>query len=349
MVAVLKRDLYTPKTVLDKSESRDCMNDKRIIKISKGKGLKHPLRFLPLFFLTLWALSISAIPSPAMSEQIVIDSDDQFQFAHQTLEKGEYQRAVVEFERFIHFFPENEKVPQARYYIGLAYLKGKRYEEARKVLDDVVETYPGRLIAGKALLLVGESYYEQGISEEAGTYFKRVIQEYPLPQLKSLATYRLGWSQMQANRWLEASETFKQVEQGSPLYPSALDLTEISLKGEQLSYKSPTTAGIMAIFPGLGHVYTKRYKDGMVALLLNGLTIWAAVEAFDQDLDVLGGLLTALEVGWYSGNIYSAVNSAHKYNRKVRDDFRRNLSARFNFEISSTKEVPLSLSLKIEF
>jgi TolA-binding protein len=316
---------------------------------SKGKGLKHRLRFLPLFFLKLWAVSLWAIPNPAMSEQIVIDSNDQFQFALQTLEKGAYQRAVVEFERFIHFFPEDKKVPEARYDIGLAYLKGKQYEQARKVLNGVYETYPGKLVAGKALLLIGESYYEQGISDEAEIYFKRVIQEYPLPQLKSLAYYRLGWSQMQADRWLEASETFKKVEQGSPLYPSALDLTEMSLNGEQLSYKSPTTAGILAILPGLGHVYTRRYKDGMLALLLNGLTIWAAVEAFDEDLDVLGGLLVALEVGWYSGNIYSAVNSAHKYNRKVRDDFRRNLTDRFNVEISSTKDVPIGLSFKIEF
>ena len=306
-------------------------------------------RSLSLFLFTLWALSLWAFPTPALSEQIVIDSNDQYQFALQTLEKGENQRAVVEFERFIHFFPKSEKVPQARYYIGMAYVKGKQYEKARKVLNEVYESYPGKLIAGKALLLVGESYYEQGIWEEAGTYFKRVIQEYPLPQLENLAYYRLGWSQMQANRWLEASETFKQVEQGSPLYPSALDLTEMSLKGEQLSYKSPTTAGIMSIVPGLGHVYTKRYKDGMVAFLLNGLTIWAAVEAFDEDLDVLGGLLVALEVGWYSGSIYSAVNSAHKYNRKVRNDYRQSLPDRFNIEISSTKDVPIGVSFKIEF
>ena len=325
------------------------MNDNMIFERLKGNGPEHRLRFLPFFFLILWAVSIGAVPSPAMSEQIVIDSNEQFQFARQTLEKGEYQRAVVEFERFIHFFPEDEKVPQAHYNIGLAYLKGKRYEEARKVLNEVYETYPGKLIAGKALLLIGESYYEQGISDEAEMYFRRVIQEYPLPQLESLAYYRLGWSQMQANRWLEASETFKKVEQGSPLYPSAFDLTEMSLKGEQLSYKSPTAAGILAILPGLGHAYTRRYKDGMVALLLNGLTVWAAVEAFDEDLDVLGGLLVALEVGWYSGNIYSAVNSAHKYNRKVRDDFRRNLTDRFNVEFSSTKDVPIGLSFKIEF
>lgn len=326
------------------------MNNKTSIERSKGKGLNHGLRFLSLFIFIIWATPIPwANSANGPDNQIVIESDDQFQFAFQTLELGEYQRAVVEFERFIHFFPESEKVPRARYLIGTAYLKGKQYEAARKVLDELYETYAHKLLGGKALLLLGESYYAQGIFEEAGFYFKRVLQEFPLPELENPANYRLGWSKMQSNQWLEASETFKLIEKKSPLYPSALDLAEESLKGNQLPYKSPTTAGTLAIIPGLGHAYLHRYKDGLVALLLNGLTIWAAVEAFNEDLNVLGGLLVALEVGWYTGNIYSAVNGAHKYNRKVRDDFRQNLPDRFDIEYSRRRTPPLGLSFKIEF
>jgi TolA-binding protein len=326
------------------------MNNKTRIERSKGKRSNHFTRFLPFFIFTLCAVTIPwATPVTLKANQIVIDSDDQFQFALQTLELGEYQRAVVEFERFIHFFPDSEKVPRARYLIGAAYLKGKQFEAARNVLLEVYEAYSHKILGGKALLLVGESYFAQGISDEAKFYFKRVIQEFPLPELTNPAYYRLGWSRMQSDQWLEASETFKLIEKKSPLYPSAFDLAEESLNGNQLPYKSPTTAGVMAIFPGLGHAYLGRYKDGLVALLLNGLTIWAAVEAFDSDLNVLGGLLVALEVGWYAGNIYSAVNGAHKYNRKIRDDFRQNLPDRFDIEYSKNRTVPLGLSFKINF
>jgi tetratricopeptide (TPR) repeat protein len=338
------------------------MNIKTSKERTKGKGSNHFPRFLPLFIFILWAGPILwAFPilwtgpiawansATAPANQILIDSDDQFQFALQTLELGEYQRAVVEFERFIHFFPDSEKVPRARYLIGTAYLEGKQYETARNVLTEVYESYSHKLLGGKALLLIGESYFAQGISEEAQFYFKRVIQEFPLPELTNPAYYRLGWSRMSSNQWLEASETFKLVEKQSPLYPSALDLAERSLKGNQLSYKSPTTAGTLAIIPGLGHAYLHRYKDGLVALLLNGLTIWAAVEAFNEDLNVLGGLLVALEVGWYAGNIYSAVNGAHKYNKKISDDFRQNLPDRFEMDYSRSRTPPLGLSFKIEF
>jgi TolA-binding protein len=59
---------------------------------------------------------------PAMrSAQITIDSDEQFRFAEQTMEKGEFLRAVVEFERFLQFFPEDKKVPKARLLIAQCY------------------------------------------------------------------------------------------------------------------------------------------------------------------------------------------------------------------------------------
>lgn len=303
----------------------------------------------PCFVLLFIFISLS-LPASALSGQITIDSEDQFQFARQTMDRGDYLRAVGEFERFIHFFPEDEKVPEARYLIGVCYLKGKKYESARKVLEEVNKSYSSRPIGGKALFLIGESYYKQGLLKEAEHHFRKVIEGYPHLELKNAALYRLGWNQMKADKWREASETFMMVEKSSPLYPSSQDLSKISLKGEELPYKNPTTGGIMAgILPGLGHAYCNRYKDGVVALLLNGLTIWAAIEAFDEDLDVLGSILIFLELGWYTGNIYSAVNSAHKYNRKVRNDFRWGLPDRLNLSLFTTRDGHLGVALKIDF
>jgi tol-pal system protein YbgF len=312
-----------------------------------------PLRIGNLMNKTLWFafllfLMLLLKPASALPGQIILDADDQFEFAQQLMERGEYQGAVGEFQRFIHFFPEDEKVPKAHYLIGVSYLRARKYETARKVLGEVYKNYSNRPLSGKALLLIGESYYRQGISGEAAHYFERVIKEYPQPELKNAAIYRLGWSRMQSNNWREASKTFETVEKSSPLFASAQELSEESLKGELLPYKNPTTAGVLAVIPGLGHVYSNRYKDGLVAFLLNGLFIWAAVEAFDEDLNVLGGMLLFLELGWYTGNIYSAVNTAHKYNRKARNDFRQSLPDRLNLNLFTTKD-GLGVALKIDF
>jgi len=298
--------------------------------------------FLTFFYIFL------ILPASAFSVQITIDSEDQFQFARQTMERGEYMRAIAEYERFIHFFPEDAKVPQARYLVGYCYLKAKEYESARKALEKVYNSYSSRPVGGKALFLMGESYYRQGLLKEAQQYFKRVMETYPYLDVKHAAQYRLGWSQMKEDKWREASETFMMVEKSSLLYPNSQDLAKMSLKGEALPYKKPTTAGVLAVLPGLGHLYCERPKDALVSFLLNGLTIWAAIEAFDEDLQVLGGILLLLEVGWYTGNIYSAVNSAHKYNRKVRNDFRRSLPDRLNLNLFTTRG-GLGLALKVDF
>ncbi len=289
-------------------------------------------------------------PECVLSKQIIIDSDDQFRFAYEYMEKGEYLRAVREFERLIYFFPQDKNVPRAQYLIGFCYLKGKQYESARKVLEHVYKTYSQRPIAGKALFLIGESYYIQGVLDEAELYFEKVIEGDLQSEFKDATLYRLGWSLMKANRWQEASEIFNRVGETSSLYGHSLDLSGKSLQGERLPRKDPTAAGIMAgIVPGLGHAYCNRYKDGIVALLLNGLFILAAVESFDQGNNVLGGILTFLELGWYSGNIYSAVNSAHKYNRKVRNDFRKSLTDRLDLDLFITRHNHLGIALSIHF
>lgn len=287
--------------------------------------------------------------SPVMSGQIIVDSDEQFALGRATMEKGEYGRAVVEFERFIHFFPESPKVLKARYLIGVCYLKGGRFEGARKRFFEITRNEPDTRLGGQALFMLGESYYVQGQIKEAEYYFNQVIEKNPTWKLKNTALYRLGWSKMKENRWKDASELFMRVGKGSELYGSSRQLSTESLKGEMLPYKDPTYAGVMAIVPGLGHVYVSRYKDAAVAFLLNGLFIWAAVEAFRNNNTVLGGVLTFFELGWYSGNIYSAVNVTHKYNRKVRDDFRNSLRDRFDIRLLTSKKGPVGLALTFRF
>jgi hypothetical protein len=62
--------------------------------------------------------------------------------------------------------------------------------------------------------------------------------------------------------------------------------------------KNPTTAGLLSIIPGAGHLYCERKRDALISFFLNGAMIYAAYEAFDHDLDVLGGIITFFEL-WY--------------------------------------------------
>ncbi|MFZ7113184.1 MAG: tetratricopeptide repeat protein [Desulfatiglandales bacterium] len=282
--------------------------------------------------------------------QITIESEEQFAYACTLMEREAYDRAVDEFERFTYFFADDEKVPEARYMMGLCRFRAGQYEAAREICLDLQRDFPTSPIGGKALILMGETYYAQGAFAEADRYFKMVVERFPGLEIKNGALYRLGWSRMQRDQWCEASETFKEVSPESPLFTSAKRLSEESRLGEELPYKVPAAAGVMAgVLPGLGHAYCERYKDGLVALLLNGLFIWAAYESFEQDQEVLGGILTFLELGWYTGNIYSAVNCAHKHNRAVRNKYRQSLLDRFDLSLFSMGGRDLGLALRLEF
>ena len=288
--------------------------------------------------------------SAVFPKQIVLESNSQFSFAREYMAKGEYGRAVEEFERFIHFFPEDPEVLRARCLIGICYLNDHKYDAARESLSEIIKTNPDSPFAGRALLLTGESYYQEGLIREAEYYFQLVMDEYDNSDLAYTARYRLGWTKLKESRWRDASSIFEKTEYSSPFYDSSRLVAQKCLEGEALPYKTPALAGsLAAVIPGLGHAYVSRYKDAAVAFVLNGLFIWAAIESFDHDHDVLGGILSFLEVGWYSGNIYSAVNVTHKYNRKIESDFRRGMKDQFDINLFATGKGNIGLALTYRF
>ena len=304
----------------------------------------------PLIFFVFSCFSLWLISSPAFSEQIVINSDEQYQYGRSLMEKGAYETAIHELKRFIHLFPDDARLGDARFLTGLCYLNARRFEEAREVFLKLAAPDPEPDAACRALLGIGESYYRQRVYSEAEHYLNRVINKHPCESLRSEAFYRLGWTRMQTGRWHDAAGAFNHVEIGTLYYESAQSLAMKSLAGESLPKKNPTRAGTLAaVVPGLGHVYVYRYRDALTAFVLNGVFIWATIESFQRDHEVLGGILGALELGWYTGNIYSAVNCTHKYNRKIRDDFIESLTDRFRLGVSASAEGHLGFSLQYRF
>ena len=102
--------------------------------------------------------------------------------------------------------------------------------------------------------------------------------------------------------------------------------------------KSPALAGTLSIIPGGGQLYTHRPKDAAVAFVLSVGTFWAAHDAFDNDQNALGSLLAVIGLGFYAGNIYGAVTSAHKYNRNATEEFIENLKRNTKIRFSAGKD-----------
>jgi putative component of membrane protein insertase Oxa1/YidC/SpoIIIJ protein YidD len=92
------------------------------------------------------------------------------------------------------------------------------------------------------------------------------------------------------------------------------------------SVKSPFLAGLMsAIIPGTGYLYAGRLKEGLSALIINGL-LGAGIYSLFKNNNTGSGILTAMvTIPFYFGNIVGAANAAEDLNNKYQQIVLSNL------------------------
>lgn len=256
------------------------------------------------------------------------DRDRLFGFAESLYSEGDYYRAITEYKRFIYHYPQDVLAEQSLFRIGECYYKAARHEEAIDAFRGFVLRYPAGPLRSEALYLKGHSENKKRRHEDALCTFDELIRtggaEYHDRALYSRALVLLA-----QRNWQGAREVFDALPPASPLYPSAQLYTDGLGRMDALPRKSPELAGgLAALLPGAGHLYTERPRDAVVSFLLNACFILAAAELFRSGNHAAGGIVTFFELGWYSGNIYSAVSSAHKYNKRIQDDFLQGLQNR---------------------
>lgn len=271
--------------------------------------------FLILLFAFLWAV-------PAASET---NGPSIFGFAEELFEQGDYFRAITEYKRFIYFYPNDARSERALFRIAESYFRVGRWEEAVVAIDAFIDKYPKSSLIDSSLYLKAGAQKNLKRFDESLNSFGQVIARGNQP-FKDQAIYQSALIHVERNEWAKAKSVFSAMPKSSPLYPAAQTFSA-GLDGiNDIPRKSPALAGTLAaVLPGAGHVYTDRYRDALIAFLLNGAFIWSAIELFQKDEYVTAGIVTFFEIGWYSGNIYSAVSSAHKYNERSKGEYLKEL------------------------
>ena len=292
--------------------------------------------------------SVNSYAKPA----VLLDPERQFQFAEHYFQKGEYYRAIGEYERFIYFFPESKQIELARYRIGLAYQEGERYQEAVQAFKRLIDEYQTSALAINSHFRISEVYVQLKRYDEALINLENLIAIAPDQGIKDEAYYQCGWIYLEKGLWEDAQPCFEKISATSRNKYRLEQLRKELDKKKLLKHKSPFVAGLLAIVPGSGHLYCERYIDALVSFLVNGALIFAAYEAFDNDQNALAGIISFVEVGFYSGNIYSATSSAHKYNLDEKKRFFRYLKdhAKLNISLGGPKgDKALMLSCRLSF
>lgn len=248
-------------------------------------------------------------------------------FADSLFGEGDYYRAITEYKRFLFHYPAEKRAETALFRIAESCFKARRWQEAIDAVGTFMEKYPAGRLIHEAHILKGLCERNLKRYEDALRSFDRVLETTAASDdARQRALYESALVHVDREDWDRAKESFSKIPDGSTLHPSALRFSSGLSRIHELPQKSPAAAGTLAaIIPGSGHVYAERYRDGLVAFLLNGAFILAAVEFFRNDHDIAGGIAAFFEAGFYAGNIYSAVSSAHKFNRREREEYLRKL------------------------
>ena len=282
---------------------------------------------------------------------VTVDADRQFQYADQLFSQKKYVIAIVEYERFIYLFPGDGRISEARYHIGMAYYSERQYDQAIRSFNELIdaEKVPSALYA-RSFFMVAACQLRLGRQPSALTTLHNLVTLSDDTDVKDEANYRIGWIFLETAAWEKAHFYFQKISHRNHAKYRLADLIRHLESTGNIDRKSPRVAGALALIPGGGYLYCNRYRDALISFLLNGGLIYAAYEAFDNDMVALGGVISFVEIGFYSGNIYGSISSAHKYNRDQDRRFVDRLKENLQVNLSSRPENKgLELSFQYRF
>ncbi|OGR26128.1 MAG: hypothetical protein A2277_08265 [Desulfobacterales bacterium RIFOXYA12_FULL_46_15] len=254
-------------------------------------------------------------------KKILISSDMQIDYAESLFRNKDYDTAIIEYKRFLHFFPESRRLDQVKFNIALCLFEQKKYMEAAEAFNDIILKNPDSPHIGEAYFCQAHAFMNLG---NMG-YAEIVLQNY-LKLAGDTKTKdriyadlaRLHLAKVKAfnpDSLTLAKEYLSKISPSGTHAKEAEKTMDLIQEAKKAPHKNPRAAGFFSIIPGAGFLYCERYQDALVTFLLNTGLMLAAYEAYDKDNTALAGVIGFVETGFYMGNIYGAVSSAHKYNQ----------------------------------
>ncbi len=275
---------------------------------------------------------------PAPNPVLILNPDKQFDYAQDLFSAKDYSTAVNEYKRFIYFFPKDERVELAMFQVGMSYFLGRHFNEAVDSFKKLTDQYFETEYSIKSYFMISEAYVKLKAFNFALINLNNLIMITQDEDIRDEAYYRIGWIHIETASWDKARHYFKKISTKNRNKFRLERLADELDKEKLIPQKDSKLAGFLSIIPGGGYLYCERYQDALIAFLLNGGLIYAAYESFDKGHGALGGLITFVGFGFYAGNIYGAVTSAHKFNRKE--------TGQFIYQLKKNTRVNLSADLE---
>ncbi len=298
--------------------------------------LKPPLSIFRRFFLCILLLSICFMTAGASaSEPLVIDADQQFDFAGHLFKAEKYETAAAEYDRFVYFFPDDHRVDKAKYMAAVCYFKAGQWEKAKTGFNALTFPFKDTVISANAYFMLSKCHLRMGQTHQATADLRNLATLTRVKKVKDAACYELAWISINSGVFDNTPDCFESMGIEQRRAYGIDPLKSALLNSDALPYKNPKLAGFMSgIIPGAGQLYIERPKDAFTALLINAGLILAAYTAFDDDNTALGAVISFVEFGFYAGNIYGATTGAHKFNKNLKNRYIQHLNQEFRVGIA---------------
>lgn len=257
--------------------------------------------------------------TPALRAEIL---PAELAFADFLAARGEHFRAATEYQRFLFFQPESPLAARGRLSLAGELIGLKNWEEADQALQELLRLHPLGPEAFKAQRLLADSAYERGDFGLARHRYRRLL-AHPDRGEQNYGQRQIGWTYLEQDQPGQALQSFTLLpaDEREPFRQAVANYQALELKSP------PLAATLSAVIPGSGQLYVGRVRQAALAFALNGIFVLGTLEALQNENYVVGGLLLFLEVGWYGGNIYNASNNAHKYNQRLKQNYRQQMKS----------------------
>jgi tetratricopeptide (TPR) repeat protein len=249
--------------------------------------------------------------------------------------QGDHYRAIGEYQRARYLDGQGPLGGEAELRMAGAYAAGGRPDDAVALLRRLATDAPDAATRDAALYQQGRVRYLAGQPAAAVP---------PLAAYAKLEVPAGGPGRTRARLLLSLARLHDGDEGGARGELERVEereeprVAELRLAIEEVAQaprRSPLAAGLLsAAVPGLGHAYAGDAAAGAAALGVNGIFIWATVEAFRDRKPALGTLLLVGESLWYGGAIFGAVAEAMRFNRDARTQALERVGARLRWVVA---------------
>ncbi len=163
----------------------------------------------------------------------------------------------------------------------------------------------------------GEAVTPYHTDRQAG-HARQGVDKENVELLKGLCSLAMGDRQGSTERFREIAEDYPD----SPNRNRALFLRWKAEESAKLPTKHPKlAAGLSAVVPGSGQIYTGRTYDGFRHFVFDGLLVYSVYRLLKDENYAGGYLLAGITLPFYLGNIVGAKQSAESYNASNRSAY----------------------------